>query len=112
MRRKAVPLMKEQARLNQQSYIWNKLDKAAKPSQGTTTTTTSAPKITTFTWEHFAMEEDVPHSNIDSLLENHHEEDRQVVFSGTDYGLVKMSRTVPISKTRLAEHQNYFGVLG
>ena len=115
-RKTVAPLVKEQKSLNQQSYYWNKLDQAGKTSKNirskdTSTSTSTAPKITTFTWECHAQEDDVAHSNIDSLLQNCRGKNRQVVFAGTDYGLVKMSRTVAVSRAVLAEHQNYFGIL-
>ncbi|KAI8356335.1 hypothetical protein B0O80DRAFT_24618 [Mortierella sp. GBAus27b] len=108
VRQARVELNAKEAELREtrnQLYYYNKLDKADKSSR---ISTTSQVSVTAPTWDHYTMEDDTRHLDISRLLAD---QDKEVVFSGTDYGLRKMSETVPVTKRQLNEHLNYYSVL-
>jgi hypothetical protein len=67
--------------------------------------------MTTPTWDRFNVE-DATHSIDISLLQNSNNEQRYLVFSGTDYGIRKMSVTVAQSQPEIQGFINRFNTLG
>ncbi|KAG0210759.1 hypothetical protein BGX31_001832, partial [Mortierella sp. GBA43] len=92
--------------LRKQLYYYNKLDKADK--NGSKTSRSGPAPTTVPNWSHFSVEDDVQHLDISALLAD---KKNEVVFSGTDYGLRKMSETVSVTSKQLTEHFNYYSVL-
>ncbi|KAG0003731.1 hypothetical protein BGZ65_001402 [Modicella reniformis] len=90
--------------LRRELYYYNKLDKAPKTPSGNTRSGQTITK-TKPNWSHFTVEDDVQHLDISDLIADD-SADRQgrVVFSGTDYGLCKMSETVALTRRQLYEH--------
>ncbi|KAF9952623.1 hypothetical protein BGZ72_006050 [Mortierella alpina] len=64
---------------------------------------TANPQLTKPDWEHRCCEDSTELLDITALLEGS-QDDRQVVLSGTDYGLKTMSVTVPRTLSQCCEH--------
>ncbi|KAF9282995.1 hypothetical protein BGZ68_005618 [Mortierella alpina] len=56
------------------------------------------------TWEHPAVEDRADRIDISQLLQNCRGKNRQLVFSGNDYGLVTMSETVGFTLPQIQYH--------
>ncbi|KAF9938598.1 hypothetical protein BGZ70_006515, partial [Mortierella alpina] len=93
--------------VRKQYYMWNKLEQLGKSSQDVCLSN-YATQMTTPTWQYPTVEDDVDHMNIETIMKEAQESNRAVVFSGTDYGVVKMSETVPVTQQRLEDHLQYF----
>lgn len=89
--------------LRKQLYYYNKLDKADKTPKDASG---SQVNRTTPNWDHYTVEDDVQHLDISELITN--SDKGTVVFSGTDYGICKMSETVALSMKQVAEHLSYY----
>ncbi|KAF9992781.1 hypothetical protein BGZ65_011808, partial [Modicella reniformis] len=96
--------------LRRQLYYYNKLDKADKTPVETTRSDQTVNR-TTPDWAHFTVEDDVRQLDISKLTANSKSKQGMIVFSGTDYGLCKMSETVALPRWQLEEHMNYYSVL-
>ncbi|CAO3564588.1 unnamed protein product [Mortierella alpina] len=94
-------------RVRKEYYTWNKLEQIGKSSQDVCLSSHTA-QLTTPTWLCPAVEDDVDHMDIETIMKESRESNRAVVFSGTDYGVVKMSETVPVTQQRLEDHFQYF----
>ncbi|CAO3565153.1 unnamed protein product [Mortierella alpina] len=93
-------------------YFWNKVRKAAESGGRTRSGTTSkAPRITTPTWAHATVEDSTDRLDLTALLQsstNARGRPRTVVFAGTDYGVVKMSETVALTRSEIEAHLNRY----
>ncbi|KAF9574644.1 hypothetical protein EC968_005874 [Mortierella alpina] len=101
------PMEQELGRVRREYYLWNKLEQLDMSSQDVRLPEYK-PQITTPTWRNSTVEDDVEHMDISTILKESQDPRRSIVYSGTDYGLVKMSETVPVTEKRLEEHLQYF----
>jgi len=68
-------------------------------------------KLTTSTWSHFTVEDSTECLDISNLITNHQGKNMQVVFSGTDYGINKMSETCALTLAEVESHVNRYNLL-
>ncbi|KAF8944654.1 hypothetical protein BGZ46_006218, partial [Entomortierella lignicola] len=94
--------------LRSESYQWNKLERAAPLTRANTNR--PAANMTIPTWDSSKCEDDTLHTDITKLMSDC-SEDRAIVFSGTDYGLCKMSQTVALRREQIIQHLNYYQIL-
>ncbi|KAF9351026.1 hypothetical protein BGX26_010870 [Mortierella sp. AD094] len=80
-------------------------------SNPTETKSGTEKKYTTPTWRHPTVEDSVDNLDISQLLTNARGGERMVVFGGTDYGLVTMSETAPLSLNKIQTHINRYHLL-
>ncbi|KAF9951883.1 hypothetical protein BGZ72_006681 [Mortierella alpina] len=106
-REEIKPMERDLARVRKEYYLWNKLEQLGMSSQDVHLSSSTA-QMTTPTWQHPTVEDDVDHMNIEIIMKESQESNRAVVYSGTDYGVVKMSETVPVTQQRLEDHLQYF----
>ncbi|KAF9080118.1 hypothetical protein BGX27_005711, partial [Mortierella sp. AM989] len=106
LRKEIIPLEANLRRLRQESYFFNKLEKAPLSSESCSSTKPVA--MTVPTWSHYTVEDDAQHLDISQLTTNCRGGERIVVFSGSDYGLRTMSQTVAITQSQLEAHRNYY----
>jgi ribonuclease BN (tRNA processing enzyme) len=103
--------------LRQESYYWNNILKYGKSSKEKRSNSNesknikSGTNITKATWSHHSVEDATETLDITKLI-NSRGKRKQVVFSGTDYGICKMSQTVPLTFSEIEEHVNRYKVLG
>ncbi|KAF9571256.1 hypothetical protein EC968_000799 [Mortierella alpina] len=103
--RKLLCPLQERLRLaRREKYYWNKEN--SEPPASSTPVRDSVPS-----WDHPAIEDRADKIDISELLKNCNGKDRQVVFSGTDYGLVTMSETVGLTLPQIEYHLNRFDKL-
>ncbi|KAK3816009.1 MAG: hypothetical protein J3Q66DRAFT_431553 [Benniella sp.] len=108
----ARTLLPEEAKLEQlkrQRYTFNKLVQAGKTVGASTSEQSSRKGLervsTTPSWEHRQTEELVQHLDISLVCQQAVLwSQKMITFSGTDYGLVIMSETVPVSARRIQAH--------
>ncbi|KAF9575455.1 hypothetical protein EC968_003060 [Mortierella alpina] len=101
------PMEQELGRVRREYYLWNKLEQLDMSSQDVRLPEYK-PQMTTPTWRNSTVEDDVEHMDISTIMKESQDPRRFIVHSGTDYGLVKMSETVPVTEKRLEEHLQYF----
>jgi hypothetical protein len=95
-------------------YFWNQVHNAA---GSPTKTNRTPPDFTTPVWSKHAVEDYTECLDIRGLLEKHGTKDastgqeKRITFSGTDYGVVKMSVCVPQTLPEIYTHLNRFQVL-
>jgi len=120
LRSEFLPQETQLRQLRQSLYYWNKVSKAPKanPQEGPSTVDTgqrekkSAPSMTTPTWSHYRVEDSTEMLDISAIVgPNSRGNSRQVVFAGTDYGIVKMSETCALSQAEITRHINRYQVL-
>jgi hypothetical protein len=105
-----MPLEEELRSLRQESYYWNNVARYGKSSQRSDSRIgKSAPTVAT--WSHYSVEDFTELLDV-SILTNSRGKRRQVVFSGTDYGVCTMSETMPQTLDEINEHINRYQVLG
>jgi hypothetical protein len=100
--------------IRQDLYYWNSIHKASKAVQRKpkAETTSNDPKaFTKVTWRHFNVEDSTDFLDISKLSLNCRKRNRRVVFTGTDYGVCKMSVTVAQTHGEIEEHINRYNVL-
>jgi hypothetical protein len=108
------PLEEELRRLRKDKYQADKLCVASKSTDGTeqTVTSTQQPspvlRDTVPTWELPAAENKPARIDLSSLIKNARGKKRLLAFAGTDYGLVTMSETVPLSLSQVQASFNRF----
>jgi hypothetical protein len=106
-RSKLLPREKSLRNLRQDCYFWNNIVRYGKSSH----TDRSKSKVTEATWSHFSVEDNTEVLDVTRLIATQGKK-RQIVFSGTDYGVCKMSETVPQTLNGIIEHINRYQVLG
>lgn len=109
IRTELAPLEAEQRLLTREQYYWQKICKAAESANRNSATAKSAKteiKMTKPTSNHPVAEDFTESMDLSGLT------DHCLIYSGTDYGLKKMSVTVPMTQTALFTHINRFHVLG
>jgi len=88
--------------LKRTEYQCNQLTRVTKTLLEATSSQ-AKPNRTNPTWDKLPTEESVKFLDITGLV-GHQGEDRMIAFSGTDYGLVTMSETVPLTLGRAHGH--------
>lgn len=109
LRTELEPRQAEQRLLNREQYHWQKICKAAESTSRNPAKAETAKaeiKMTRPTPGHRVAEDFTESMDLDGLT------DQRLIFSGTDYGLRKMSVTVPMTRGALLTHINRFHVLG
>ncbi|KAI8356533.1 hypothetical protein B0O80DRAFT_28243 [Mortierella sp. GBAus27b] len=95
-------------------YFWNQVHNAA---ESPTKTNRTLPDFSTPVWSKHAVEDYTECLDIRELLETHGTRhpttgrEQRIAFSGTDYGIVKMSVCVPQTLPEIHTHLNRFQVL-
>ncbi|KAF9948128.1 hypothetical protein BGZ72_009918 [Mortierella alpina] len=104
------PKEQELRRARKACYHWNKLERLNMSSQDAAKNITSSTTVsmTTPTWECYTVEDDTEHLNLDEIRRGCDGNQRTIVYAGTDYGVCKMSETVPLTQNRLKEHLQLF----
>ncbi|KAF9106577.1 hypothetical protein BGX27_009105, partial [Mortierella sp. AM989] len=97
-------------KLRQHSYAWNKLSTVSL-SSSSSGNNPAVPILTTPTWDHPTVEDDVKHMDLSVLQTSCMDTPKTLVFSGSDYGIRKMSQTVALSQNTIFEHLNYYHAL-
>ncbi|KAK3816156.1 MAG: hypothetical protein J3Q66DRAFT_431801 [Benniella sp.] len=110
------PMENELATSRKEKYFWNNVLKAAKsPRRGTSGN--KEVDMTTPNWSKHAVEDATEHLDLSTLLEGHGKaeegtsKERRVGLAGTDYGICKMSVTVPQTLDQVKTHLNRYQVL-
>ncbi|KAF9559818.1 hypothetical protein EC968_006475 [Mortierella alpina] len=103
------PKLKQLRYAQQQWYYWNKLDKTrsmgTESSTSTSTSTSTTKKQMIPTWDHYTVEDDLEHTDLSNLTAD---TEHRTVYSGTDYGLCKMSETIALTQSQLDAHMYYY----
>ncbi|KAF9949899.1 hypothetical protein BGZ70_001592 [Mortierella alpina] len=94
-------------------YFWNKTRKAAESADSarnrTRSSTNKMQQISTPTWAHPTVEDTTERMDLSTLLQlSANGRPRTVVFAGTDYGVVKMSETVALTRSEIETHLNRY----
>ncbi|KAF9973034.1 hypothetical protein BGZ75_001284, partial [Mortierella antarctica] len=119
-REELYPLEETLQMLKQDRYRWNKIQKAAadydnaddpKRDETGRTQQPRAKKDTVPTWELPACEDRVNKIDLRDLVSNARGKDRLITFAGSDYGLVTMSETIPLTLAQVEAHLNRFAIL-
>ncbi|CAO3572405.1 unnamed protein product [Mortierella alpina] len=111
------PLEEELRRLRKDKYQADKLCVASKSTDGTEQTVSSTQQAspvrrdTIPTWELPAAEDKPTRIDLSSFIKNARGKKRLLAFAGTDYGLVTMSETVPLSLSQVQASFNRFELL-
>ncbi|KAF9947605.1 hypothetical protein BGZ72_010427 [Mortierella alpina] len=105
-----LPKEAELRSLRQELYFLNKLSDAAKSAGKRRTKKSDPPPLTQPQWDMFTTEDATEYLDISQLMSTSGHE-RQIVFSGTDYGLCTMSETVPQTLEEIQVHINRYNLL-
>lgn len=95
-------------------YYWNKTKKAAESDREGNNVrpgTSKTQQISTPTWACPTVEDSTDRLDLSHLLQsttNARGRPRTVIFAGTDYGVVKMSETVAVTKSEIEVHLNRY----
>ena len=93
-----LDLMPKETELRQarsELYYWNNVARYAGKATTLRRATAKPEVMTALTWSDFKVEDRTESLDIRELVTNYRGKRRQVVFAGTDYGVVTMSETVP-----------------
>ncbi|KAF9947290.1 hypothetical protein BGZ65_008945, partial [Modicella reniformis] len=110
----------ELRRCRQERYFWNNLLKAARSPHRTSTNDPRPGDITVPVWAHPAVEDATEHLDVGKLVEEHGKvikarrggyKEHRLAFAGTDYGICKMSETVPQTLGEIQVHLNRYQAL-
>ncbi len=105
-----MPKEEELRRLRYESYFWNNVLTAAKSNEKKKSTARPVipPNRTEATWTNHTIEEATEFLDVSKLINS---DQGQIVFAGTDYGICKMSVTVPQTVHEIQVHLNRYAAL-
>ncbi|KAG0311651.1 hypothetical protein BGZ99_009999, partial [Dissophora globulifera] len=106
----AMPKEEALRRLRYESYFWNNVLTAAKSDEKTKSTVkpSISPNRTEVTWMNSTIEEATELLDVSKLINS---DQGRIVFAGTDYGICKMSVTVPQTVQDIQVHLNRYAAL-
>lgn len=119
-REELEPLEEALRLLRSERYKYNKMHKAAVDAGGDLDFTkkeddsagrSSSSKVTIPTWDLPACEDRADKTDLTDLIRNARGTNRIIAFGGTDYGLVTMAETVPLTLAQVETHINRFEML-
>ncbi|KAG0006462.1 hypothetical protein BGZ65_007741 [Modicella reniformis] len=114
-RKLLTPREKELQRLRKVSYHWNKMERAAGSSQTTSRTprggSASQAANTAPTWDRPKAEDRTLNLDISALIHAADGNSKVIAFAGTDYGVRRMSETVPQTLKEISAHINRYTLL-